>query len=114
MIGKAGRHLQASHMNKQKLSVDGSAGHQACIPGITTGEGIGSVSGRFGDELEREQGAVGSGREGFDIHRHIAAEPAKNLTITMKENSYDMLAIGVGLGSMLGYLAALRWVCDRF
>ncbi len=114
MISKAGRHPQTSHMNKQNLSVDGSVGHQARIPGIMTGEGIGSASGRFGDALKRMHGAGASGREGFDALRHKAAESAKNLTFTMKENSYDMLAIGVGIGSILGYLAALRWVCDRF
>lgn len=114
MISKAAIHLQTSYMNKQHLSVDGSVGHQARLPGIVTNVGIGSGSERFGDDVKPMHGAGDSGREGFGLLRQRAAESARNLTITFKANSYDVLAIGVGIGSILGYLAALRWVCDRF
>jgi len=101
-------------MNKQKLSVGGSVGHQARTPGILTNESMGSGSGHLRDGLKPLNGVVDYEHEGFDLVRHKAVESAKNLKTTIDANSYEIAAISVGIVSLLGYLAALRWVCDRF
>ena len=101
-------------MNKQKPSVNSSAGHRTRGQGLMTGSSEGSGGQQFKENLKPSHGVVDYGREGFDLIRHRAVESAKYFQITLQANSHEALAVGVGIGSLLGYLAVLRWVCDRF
>ena len=101
-------------MNKQRHSVDGSIGHQVRNTGVMTNDTIGRGTEHFREDLKPLNGDVGYRREGFDLIRNKVVEGAKFLKTTVHANSYEVLSIGVGIGSLLGYLAALRWVCDRF
>ena len=57
--------------------------------------------------------ALESGREMYGRVRDKAVEGAKVADQTVRENPYQSIAIGVGVGALVGYLLARRCSRDR-
>ena len=101
-------------MNKHNLFVTADAGHQLHIPPGGP-SGVGPRREHAGDDLKSTHGTSVCGRErAFDLIGQKVAETAEYLTTTVRAHSYEVAAIGVGIGSVLGYLVTLRWVWERF
>ncbi len=62
---------------------------------------------------KRLAAALESGREMYGRVRDKAVEGAKVADQTVRENPYQSIAIGVGVGALVGYLLALRCSRDR-
>ena len=70
-----------------------------------------------GDKVEearkRLAATLESGREMYGRVRDKAVEGAKVADQTVRENPYQSIAIGVGVGALIGYLVASRCACVR-
>ena len=62
---------------------------------------------------KRLAAALESGREMYSRVRDRAVEGAKVADQTVRENPYQSIAIGVGVGALIGYLVASRCACRR-
>ncbi len=62
---------------------------------------------------KRLAAALESGREMYGRVRDKAVEGAKVADQTVRENPYQSIAIGVGVGVLVGYLLARRCSRDR-
>ena len=62
---------------------------------------------------KRLAAALESGREMYGRVRDKAVEGAKVADQTVRENPYQSIAIGVGVGVLVGYLLARRCSGDR-
>ena len=70
------------------------------------GEKVGEARKRLAAALER-------GKEIYGRVREKAVEGAKAADEAVHEHPYQAIAIGVGVGAMLGYLIARRCACNR-
>ena len=66
---------------------------------------------KVGEARKRLAAALESGKEIYGRVRDRAVEGAKAADQTVRENPYQAIAIGVGVGALLGYLLARR--CSR-
>ena len=66
---------------------------------------------KVGEAHKRLATALESGKEIYGRVRDRAVEGAKVADQTVRENPYQAIAIGVGVGALLGYLLARR--CSR-
>ena len=66
---------------------------------------------RVGDARKRLAAALESGREIYGRVRDKAVEGAKAADQTVRENPYQAIAIGLGVGAIIGYLVSRR--CSR-
>lgn len=66
---------------------------------------------KVGEARKRLAAALESGKEIYGRVRDRAVEGAKAADQTVRENPYQAIAIGVGVGALLGYLIARR--CSR-
>ena len=66
---------------------------------------------KVGEARKRLATALESGKEIYGRVRDRAVEGAKVADQTVRENPYQAIAIGVGVGALLGYLLARR--CSR-
>ena len=66
---------------------------------------------KVSDARKRLAAALESGKEVYDRVKAKAVEGAKVADQTVRENPYQAIAIGVGVGALLGYLIARR--CSR-
>lgn len=71
-----------------------------------TGEKVAEARRRLAAALE-------SGKEIYGRVREKAVEGVKAADQTVREHPYQSIAIGVGVGAMLGYLLARRCAGDR-
>lgn len=62
---------------------------------------------------KRLAAALESGKEIYGRVRAKAVEGAKAADQTVRENPYQAIAIGVGVGALIGYLVARRCACNR-
>ena len=62
---------------------------------------------------KRLAAALESGKEIYGRVRAKAVEGAKAADQTVRENPYQAIAIGVGVGALIGYLIARRCACNR-
>ena len=62
---------------------------------------------------KRLAAALESGKEMCGRVRDKAVEGAKIADQTVRENPYQAIAIGVGVGALVGYLIARRCACNR-
>jgi ElaB/YqjD/DUF883 family membrane-anchored ribosome-binding protein len=65
------------------------------------------------DARQRLAAALGRGLESCGRVREQAVEGAKAAGHSVHEHPYRIIALGVGVGSILGYLLARRWACGR-
>jgi ElaB/YqjD/DUF883 family membrane-anchored ribosome-binding protein len=70
------------------------------------GEKVGEARKRLAAALER-------GREIAGNVRDKAVAGAKVADQTIRENPYQAIAIGVGVGALVGFLVARRCACNR-
>ena len=70
------------------------------------GEEVGKARKRLASALE-------DGKEFYGRVRDKAVEGAKAADQTVRDNPYQAIAIGVGIGAALGYCLAMRCKCNR-
>jgi ElaB/YqjD/DUF883 family membrane-anchored ribosome-binding protein len=70
------------------------------------GEKVGEARKRLAAALER-------GREIVGCVRDKAVEGAKAADEAVREHPYQAIAIGVGVGALIGFLVARRCACNR-
>lgn len=66
---------------------------------------------KVGEARKRLAAALESGKEIYGRVKEKAVEGAKVADQTVRENPYQAIAIGVGVGAILGFLIARR--CSR-
>jgi ElaB/YqjD/DUF883 family membrane-anchored ribosome-binding protein len=66
---------------------------------------------KVGEARKRLAAALESGKEIYSRVRDKAVEGAKVADQTVRENPYQAIAIGVGVGTLIGYLLGRR--CSR-
>ena len=66
---------------------------------------------KVGEARKRLAAALESGREMYGRVREKAVEGAKVADQSVRDNPYQAIAIGVGVGALLGFLLARR--CSR-
>jgi ElaB/YqjD/DUF883 family membrane-anchored ribosome-binding protein len=66
---------------------------------------------KVGDARRRLAAALESGKEFYGRVRDKAVEGAKVADQTVRENPYQAIVIGIGVGAIIGYLIARR--CSR-
>jgi ElaB/YqjD/DUF883 family membrane-anchored ribosome-binding protein len=66
---------------------------------------------KVGEARKRLAAALESGKEIYGRVRDKAVEGAKVADQTVRENPYQAIAIGVGVGALVGYLLGRR--CSR-
>ena len=66
---------------------------------------------KVGEARKRLAAALESGKEMYGRVKDKAIEGAKATDTVIRENPYQAIAIGVGVGAILGYLIARR--CSR-
>ena len=66
-----------------------------------------------GKARKRLAAALEDGKEFYSRVREKAVEGAKVADQTVRENPYQAIAIGVGVGALIGYLVASRGKCNR-
>jgi len=62
---------------------------------------------------KRLAAALESGKEMYGRVRDKAVAGAKVADQTVRENPYQAIAIGFGVGALIGYLIARRCACNR-
>jgi ElaB/YqjD/DUF883 family membrane-anchored ribosome-binding protein len=68
---------------------------------------------KVGDARKRLAAALERGKEVCARVREKAIESAKAADEVVREHPYQSIAIGVGVGALLGYLIARRGGCSR-
>src|ERR1700722_16937781 len=66
---------------------------------------------KVGEARKRLAAALDSGRQIYGRDRDKAVDGAKAVDETVRENPYQAIAIALGVGAVIGYLAARR--CSR-
>lgn len=68
---------------------------------------------KVGEARKRLAAALESGKEMYGRVREKAVAGAKVADETVRANPYQAIAIGVGVGALIGYLVARRCACQR-
>jgi ElaB/YqjD/DUF883 family membrane-anchored ribosome-binding protein len=98
------KHTQATSNDMGTLAEDARALMAATAD--VAGEKVGEARNRLAAALER-------GKEIYGRVREKAVEGAKAADEAVHEHPYQAIAIGVGVGAVLGYLLARRCQRDR-
>jgi len=96
-------------MNKQTTENDlGTLAEDARALMAATADVAGE---KVGEARKRLAAALESGRQIYGRVREKAVDGAKAADQTVRENPYQAIAIALGVGAVIGYLAARR--CSR-
>ena len=68
---------------------------------------------KVSEARKRRAAALDSGKEMYGRAKAKAVEGARVADETVRENPYQAIAVGVGVGAILGYLIARRCACTR-
>jgi ElaB/YqjD/DUF883 family membrane-anchored ribosome-binding protein len=68
---------------------------------------------KVGDARKRLAAALEQGKQIYGRVKEKAVEGAKVADETVRANPYQAIAIGVGVGAIIGYLVARRGGCHR-
>jgi len=68
---------------------------------------------KVGEARKRLAAALEHGKEIYGRVREKAVEGAKAADEAVHEHPYQAIAIGVGVGALIGYLIARRCACNR-
>jgi ElaB/YqjD/DUF883 family membrane-anchored ribosome-binding protein len=98
------KHTQAASHDIGSLAEDARALMAATAD--VAGEKVGEARNRLAAALER-------GKEIASNIRDKAVAGAKVTDETIRENPYQAIAIGVGVGALIGFLIARRCACSR-
>jgi ElaB/YqjD/DUF883 family membrane-anchored ribosome-binding protein len=100
-------------MNKQTQAISNDVGQlaeDARALMVATADVAGE---KVGEARERLAAALERGKEIYGRVREKAVEGAKVADRTVRENPYQAIAIGVGVGALVGYLLARRCSNNR-
>ena len=100
-------------MNKETQAVTNDIGQLAedaralmSATADVAGEKVGEARKRLADALERAKEIAGNVRD-------KAVAGAKAADEAVREHPYQAIAIGVGVGALIGFLVARRCACNR-
>jgi ElaB/YqjD/DUF883 family membrane-anchored ribosome-binding protein len=100
-------------MNKQTQAISDDLGQLAedarallAATADVAGDKVGEARARLAAALDRGKVLYGQARD-------KAVEGAKVADQAVHEHPYQAIAIGVGVGALLGYLVARKWACSR-
>ena len=100
-------------MNKQTQAISNDIGQLAedaralmAATADVAGDKVGEARQRLAAALERGKALYGQARD-------KAVEGAKVADVAVHEHPYQAIAIGVGVGALLGYLLARKSACNR-
>src|SRR5688500_6697280 len=68
---------------------------------------------KVGEARERLAAALDNGKEIYGRAREKAVEGAKAADAVVRKNPYQAIAIGVGVGALIGYLVARKCSSNR-
>ena len=100
-------------MNKELKAVSHDMGRLAEDARVLIAATVDLAGEEVGEARERLAKALELGMGNFDRVREKAAQGAKAADEAAHEHPYHVLAIGVGIGALVGYLITFRWVCHR-
>jgi ElaB/YqjD/DUF883 family membrane-anchored ribosome-binding protein len=98
-------------MNKQTQATDNDLGTLAEDARALMAATADVAGEKVGEARKRLAAALENGRQVFGRVRDKAVEGAKAADQTVRENPYQAIAIALGVGAVIGYLAARR--CSR-
>ena len=98
-------------MNKQTQSADNDLGTLAEDARALMTATADVAGDKVGDARKRLAAALESGKQIYGNVRDKAVEGAKVADKSVRENPYQAIAIALGVGALVGYLAARR--CSR-
>lgn len=68
---------------------------------------------KVGEARKRLAAALDSGKEMYDRAKEQAAQGVRAADETVRENPYQAIVIGVGVGAILGFLIGRQCPCKR-
>jgi ElaB/YqjD/DUF883 family membrane-anchored ribosome-binding protein len=98
-------------MSKQTQSADNDLGTLAEDARALMAATADVAGDKVGEARKRLAAALENGKQIYGNVRDKAVEGAKAADKTVRENPYQAIAIAVGVGALIGYLAARR--CSR-
>jgi ElaB/YqjD/DUF883 family membrane-anchored ribosome-binding protein len=98
------KHTQAVSHDIGSLAEDARALMAATAD--VAGEKVGEARNRLSAALERAKEIAGNVRDKAVIGAKVTDQ-------TIRENPYQSIAIGVGVGALIGFLVARRCACKR-
>lgn len=98
-------------MNKQTQATDNDLGTLAEDARALMAATADVAGEKVGEARKRLAAALENGRQIFGRVREKAVDGAKVADQTVRENPYQAIAIALGVGAVIGYLAARR--CSR-
>lgn len=98
------KETHATHNDIGSLAEDARALMAATAD--VAGEKVGAARNRLAAALERAREIAGNVRD-------KAVAGARVTDQTIRENPYQAIAIGVGVGALIGFLVARRCACNR-
>ena len=100
-------------MNKQTQAISNDMGQLAEDARALMAATADVAGEKVGEARKRLAAALESGKDIYGRVRDRAVEGAKVADQTVRENPYQAIAIGVGIGALVGYLAARRCSSNR-
>jgi ElaB/YqjD/DUF883 family membrane-anchored ribosome-binding protein len=102
------KQLGTIHMNKQSQAVENDLGTLAEDARALMAATADVAGEKVGEARERLAAALESGKQMYGRVREKAVEGAKAADQTVRENPYQAIAIALGVGAVIGFLAARR------
>jgi ElaB/YqjD/DUF883 family membrane-anchored ribosome-binding protein len=98
-------------MNKETQAISNDMGQLADDARALMAATADVAGEKVGEARKRLAAALESGKEIYGRVREKAVEGAKVADVAVHEHPYQAIAVGVGVGTLLGYLLARR--CSR-
>jgi ElaB/YqjD/DUF883 family membrane-anchored ribosome-binding protein len=95
-------------MNKQSQAIENDLGTLAEDARALMAATADVAGEKVGEARKRLAAALESGKEMYGRVRGKAAEGAKAADQTVRDNPYQAIAIALGVGALIGFLAARR------
>lgn len=95
-------------MNKQSQATENNLGTLAEDARALMAATADVAGEKVGEARKRLAAALESGKQIYGRVREKAVEGAKAADQTLRENPYQAIAIALGVGALIGYLAARR------
>jgi ElaB/YqjD/DUF883 family membrane-anchored ribosome-binding protein len=100
-------------MNKQTQAISNDVGQLAEDARALMAATADVAGEKVGEARKRLAAALEHGKEIYGRVKEKAVEGAKATDQAVHEHPYQAIAIGVGVGAILGYLIARRCACKR-
>jgi ElaB/YqjD/DUF883 family membrane-anchored ribosome-binding protein len=100
-------------MNKQTQAISNDVGQLAEDARALMAATADVAGEKVGEARKRLAAALEHGKEIYGRVKEKAVEGAKATDQAVHEHPYQAIAIGVGVGAILGYLIARRCTCNR-